>query len=128
MEAKELRIGNWVNHLDNWSYRQPKTDFKEFYFKWDESDFYALGECTLNLEDVQPIPLTEEILLKCGFEYNNNYGQFKHPNCPLYFTKHPNNKTLLCFIHNCTNGTTKFLHQLQNLYFALTNTELTVNL
>jgi hypothetical protein len=30
IDAKELRIGNWVHHKDNWSYRQPKQDFKEF--------------------------------------------------------------------------------------------------
>jgi hypothetical protein len=87
-----------------------------------------IGECTL--EFANPIPLSEEILLKCGFDYNYNesYLQYKHQKCPIYFTKHPRNKTLLCFIYNCTNGNTRFLHDFQNLYFALTGTELEINL
>lgn len=70
----------------------------------------------------KPIKLTEKILLKCGFE-----------------------KEILEPIHYCIKGMCiwkcndmflcdkngvhiKHLHQLQNLYFALTNEELKINL
>ena len=66
MTENELRVGNWCHHKDDWSYRQPEQDFKEFDFKWNESDWYALGECTLSFDNIEPIPLTEEWLIRCG--------------------------------------------------------------
>jgi hypothetical protein len=65
IQANELRIGNWVRHQDYWSYRQ-SNDFKEFDFIWNESDWYAVCECTLDLDIIEPIPLSEEWLVKFG--------------------------------------------------------------
>jgi hypothetical protein len=59
----ELRIGNWVEHDDSWCYRGEDVTV----FQWETSDWYALGECTLFLESIKPIPLTEEWLVKFGF-------------------------------------------------------------
>jgi len=110
MEAKELRIGNYVHHTDNWSYRQPKHDFKEFDFKWDDSDFHSILECTLNIEDIEPIKLDEDWFLKCksnsifnnGFEYKKtSTGRFE-----IYV-----GMSLITVI--------EFVHELQNLNFAL---------
>jgi hypothetical protein len=67
MKENELRIGNWVRHCAAWSYRQDADDFEEFNFQWQLEDFYALCECTLDIDNVEYIPLTEEWLLKFGF-------------------------------------------------------------
>jgi hypothetical protein len=68
--CNELMLGNWVKHNpDEYSYRNSysnKSDFKE-YFQWEDSDWYALLECTLFMTAIEPIQLTEEILLKSGF-------------------------------------------------------------
>jgi len=72
----ELRIGNWVYHNPNiWSYRNDDgviSNYGEFNsdcFQWEESDWYAIGECTLDFEKcIKPIQLTEEWLVKFGFK------------------------------------------------------------
>ena len=118
MKAKELRIGNYVHHTDNWSYRQPEQDFKDFDFKWDNSDFNAMLECTLNIEDIEPIPLTEEWLLKFGYEVT--FVDFKH----FYKLKdlYLDDKFQPC--DTFISYDLQYVHQLQNLYFALTQKEL----
>ena len=85
--------------------------------KWDE----------FNLYDLSPIKLTEEILLKCGFEKNNriDFGELKP--CFTIFS------FSLMIRHNSYyvdwiggNTEIKYLHELQNLYFALTKKELII--
>lgn len=122
IKATELRIGNWVDHKDLWSYRQPRQDFKEFDFQWNEADWYALGKCTLDLEIIQPIPLTEEWLLKFGFE-RRPWGLIKGG---LLFRDNIKNpcEELTLQIGNGFNVTVQHVHTLQNLYFALTGEEL----
>lgn len=76
-------------------------------------------------ETYKPIPLTEEWLLKFGFELK--YG------CFLLST---NRGTILIeedlaqissvISHDGFMSPCKYVHQLQNLYFALTGSELTV--
>jgi hypothetical protein len=141
INAQELRIGNWVKHLPNWSYRNDES--KEFYFQWDDSDWYKIGESCISLSDIEPIALTEEILLKCGFECvhsNNKHYTITDPNG----VKDLHKISIFPTINNCwqiafsdiLNGykdyipTTKiqYLHELQNLFFALTKTELEVTL
>jgi hypothetical protein len=79
----------------------------------------------------KPIPLTEEILLKCGFEKSSN----------LFFCNINNFSYLKANAYGC-NGNfgycisdekeiyveVKYLHHLQNLTHALTGEELEVNL
>lgn len=73
----------------------------------------------------EPIKLTEEILLRCGFEMDS-YNRLIN-NSPVNFMRHPNDKGgLVCFAHNCSHGHIKYLHQLQNLFYSLTGEELTL--
>ena len=67
---------------------------------------------------LEPTPITEEILLKCGFKIRKD-GKLYHETLSLYEAD---------FIFNSKSGIIKNLHQLQNLYFALTGQELEVNL
>ena len=66
MEAKELRIGNYYQYAGNSGI--VTTRLKGI--KINEFGFYSDLDGT-NLEICKPIPLTEEILLKCGFENHN---------------------------------------------------------
>ena len=75
-------------------------------------------------EELEPIPLTEEWLLKFGFKEDGHYnsakrwmGIFNQPliQCNGYFT-----------IPNYFSTEIKYVHTLQNLYFALTCEELTI--
>jgi hypothetical protein len=123
IQPQELRIGNYVKHNNEWSYRDDNTDA----FQWNENDWYALGEGTLFLENVEPIPLTEKWLLDFGFtksiaEYrlkisNDTYTAIVIDN---RFDSMINNDGQWCFF----DANIKYVHQLQNLYFALTNKEL----
>ena len=109
IKANELRIGNWVRDSDGFN--------KVIHI--EESFFYT--EMFKNtFADIKPIPLTEEILLKCGFE---KLGLIKYELNGVAL----NIKWSSYFIHRFETEI-KYLHQLQNLYFALKGEELEINL
>lgn len=125
----EIRIGNFFHHTDNWSYRQPDTNLKDFDFQWNESDWYAIGECTLELKYIEPIHLTPEWLTKAGFE-DHNGSFFKIKLGVSEFLINPDNGVV--WIENKTGtfnnpSLITELHLLQNIYFALTGEELTIS-
>ena len=137
IQANELRIGNNILLLGEVCTIEcisnlPKR--KEMY--WIKTKEFI----DTKIIHFKPIPLTEEILLKCGFQirdknYSLNYGgesmrfailetNIKNPFI-LYFhgrfgfnTESGRKDGDFCITH---------FHQLQNLYFALTNEELTFN-
>lgn len=113
MKANELRIGNWVidEHLDGIG----------------NAGFWRLQQVETRLtEDYEPIPLTEEILLKCGFEYNKHYDSYvKETDRASEFIIRAKD-FVMCDIDLIVK--LKHLHQLQNLYFALTGEELNIEL
>lgn len=122
MKANELRIGNLV-----------LADLHE------EKEILVESICSINndvfnstngeipFSSLKPIPLTEEWLLKFGFE-KVRYEKYSHEKL---------NK-LRAYPHVMTNGFgiylmgsysfphIKHVHQLQNLYFALTGEEVTI--
>jgi hypothetical protein len=111
MKNTELRIGNLV----------------EIYGKV-EKVVDVMCDCvnTLNIEGahyglVNPIPLTEEWLLNFGFIKNStSWTNWEKPTAVKEVRVSIHNKYLFY------NGRMiKFIHQLQNLYFALTGEELT---
>ena len=114
MKANELRIGNWVNCFGLPMRVEPNT-------------ILSLLEIENNKKiciDLSAIPLTDEILLKCGFE--------KHRTTDIYATHAKGlinvNDGLVFLVNNGFLNHIKHLHQLQNLYFALTGEELEVDL
>lgn len=109
IKANELRIGNWVySKSHNWNY-------KVILLEYDKE---------LN---AKPIPLTEEILIKCGFV--KVLGNYEMENFRFYLTKPANyNGMLFCEANNVITDKIQYLHQLQNMYQLLTNEELTIQL
>lgn len=99
-----------------------------------------------NLIQIRFISLTVKNLLKCGFKAVNNEALFGIPpgeefyriiyqvdskKCPLILKL---NNGVLCHVvpsdgfYGCAFKPVQYLHQLQNLYFALTGKELEVDL
>lgn len=131
MNAQELRVGNWV-----------KRDSQPDGFVVDGA---SILRCERHEEWYEPIPLTPEWLEKFGFEVNEgDGGTFKNwrqtyslkimDECYIEISKRNNNfgisqcekdnnirRNLIAF-----NRQLLYIHRLQNLYFALTGTELTI--
>ena len=105
MRSEELRIGNWVKFFDEATERE-----------MNGGDF-------MYPDLIDPIPLTEEWLEKFGFTYD---GYAWITGVLVLIKPHSNGGY---YIQNWT-GTIeiKYVHQLQNLYFVLTEKELkTIN-
>jgi hypothetical protein len=117
MKAKELRIGNYV-YSNEWAIKSYSVD--------------GFINIIKNIDNYKPIPLTEEWLVKFGFYYGESKEDgYLWLKCKMgdmyvrpsylggfYWGFDYNNE-----IHNQNN--IKHVHQLQNLYFALTNKQLT---
>jgi hypothetical protein len=137
MKANELRIGNYVNVPI-----QEQCPFRIDAFEYCSEKFIKVAqEVKLNGFEVHPltwyggdlqsIPLNEEWLLKFGFYINPNYV---HPSFDEYILESGfgignfNDEFWLVDFLDQTIGSPKikYVHQLQNLYFALTGEELTL--
>jgi len=143
MEIQELRIGNWIESEND--FFQIETLQSQNYWKFNgnikndiEIDFIDQNKNTYwcELKDINPIPITEEWLLRFGFE--------KKEKSNLYLISiHEFNLKKLCVyldINNCTIAMVdyfsnlektelfplnyKYIHQLQNLFYSITQTEL----
>jgi hypothetical protein len=113
MEANELRIGNYVNS---------KAKTLIIVSGWELYNMTVRENRNGNIF-IEPIPLTEEWLLKFGLKKDTQINGY---DMEIYFHK---NKWGLN-IAECPNESAGFwvelkhVHQLQNLYFALTGEEL----
>lgn len=152
INIREIRIGNWVS-TDGIPF---DTTIGSFYEVKGIIDFmndkntvaitadgihanYAGG---IKTDHLVPIPINEEILLKCGFNYSSNH---------IY--EYKNNGNILFDEPNDWNNISKYpigifgghgniaytpmgeviirciyLHQLQNMYYAITGDELKIEL
>lgn len=108
IKASELRIGNEFYNTTIESIGEQGYNY--FYYP-------EMGGCWNDFDSLIPIPITEELLLEYGFEINEIYCE--KDNVVLIKGKEGGFK--LAFYHL---DYFYFLHQLQNLYFALTNKEL----
>ena len=117
MKAKELRIGNWVE-IQGLESKIILVDTEGCICENEYCEDFENNNITQNL---QPIPLTEEWLVKFGFEYsdlNGDSGLWKIPPFQIYGKYNQ-------FIYDYRLDV-NYVHQLQNLYFALTGEELTI--
>ncbi|WPU91819.1 hypothetical protein SNE25_21105 [Mucilaginibacter sabulilitoris] len=136
MEARELRIGNYVKGITT-EYAKiieiSNEDIRGLY----QSSGSAIG-CTWTMgKGIQPIELTDDWLIKFGFEDDSlpeRYADMGPVNCIKF------GRLSLSFqdgkyypvrkydnIQHIAYGIgLEYVHQLQNLYFALTGEELTL--
>jgi len=139
MEAKELRIGNLVYGV---------SDRIETVVELDQYSITAYAgkliesQATFSQEDFSPIPLTEEWLVKFGFNKKgeSRYGfKYNYPMADWGFTIEPSFKEGKWFfgheyydsgddnldytsLNFCVD--LQYVHTLQNIFFALTGEEL----
>lgn len=109
MKANELRIGNWMN----WEGDEAQ---------WTLYNFKDL-EFTDSYIDCEPIPLTEEWLVKFGFKKPAH----SWIGSKFHLSQYDRDKELwICALNknNAILSNIRYVHQLQNLYFALVGEEL----
>ena len=131
MKANELRLGNLVYGVSD---RIEKvTHITEKEVKTNLLKLDAESQL-LNFNDIRPIPLTEEWLLKFGFEFNHQNEYWKHYQNDKGFnisqwvhpTKFAGFEKFGAFYYGDSYLEVKYVHTFQNLYFALTGEELEV--
>lgn len=115
IQATSLRIGNWID-IDG--KRQRVLVISNELISGDKA---ALCEP----DEVHPIPLTPEILEKAGFGHSDVGGNFYTLNSVVIGMLKDGD-----FYYSYEDQTRwiKYVHELQNLYFALTGTELKIEL
>ena len=129
MKANELRIGNFVFDDENKPMKVARVETQEC------TDFNGNDEFNVIIEHIDknigyyeskinPIPLTEEWLKKFGFtreEFRGNIGKYRVFKKGLFVY---NSNSKWWYNDRQLPNHIKYIHQLQNLYFALTNEEL----
>ena len=113
MKANELRLGNWV------MFRNSETGLFENDLPIVEvQELLYIEDRTF---DVEPIPLTNEWLVKFGFNKSTeNVFKILHTDNNFGFS-------VKLYSSYAFKEKIKSVHQLQNLYFALTGEELKIN-
>lgn len=141
MKAEELKIGNLfysINHSSEVHLPVPIA-FKVLTIEVDRVKAVRSNEIPACVEiwaefkyyDISPIPLNEEWLLRMGFIHDGGKG-YKSPNNTEYWFFTLRNGFMPNTIAKCSINSdgyigVQYIHQLQNLYYALTGTELTIN-
>ena len=119
----ELRCGNLVSlKYDGKTMTAKVTSVKEHYIEMDVmSDHYVFSRS--NPADVDSVPLSEEWLIRAGFGESHN-GWYKSPIASA-FDYIGEKTTGIWVVMDMESPEIKWVHQLQNLVFALTGEELT---
>lgn len=140
IKAEELRIGNKIFWKDKFMCTVAAIHNDKIHIFSDDN----VSGWSFGLDYFEPIPLTPEILEKCGFEKESDLGDM------IYYQENKKKGYGVCFNHEeiefyyyrkkgATDDTLieviiydqpymQYLHQLQNLYFCLVGEELKVNL
>lgn len=120
----DLRIGNWITVSDV-IYQLTAVSEKKVHFNGQKVGVMQ--------EELQPIPLTQEILEKAGFKKREKSDLFDK--IPIEgFTYHLHGQKIMIYHgpHNTLchwlNTRIVFLHQLQNFYYCLTGREIIISL
>jgi hypothetical protein len=112
MKKNELRVGDWV-------------------FDYEGYDYQIKGyEIYVDMhEEFEPIPITKEWLECLGFEYNKSHENFRIK-AGDYFNSIKYINGEWCYNNDRSDAgcyfvaTIKYVHELQNLYFAINKEEL----
>lgn len=140
MKANELRIGNYVECK---SFDKPPFKIESIY---EYENLYLKGiavnakQTPIDVKELDPIPLDEQWLFKFGFE-KFKYTDYKSYKWTIknskylpdwFYFKKTNRKTngvftVEAFRYGKKLKRIEYVHEAQNLYFALTGEELTLN-
>lgn len=119
MNAKDFRIGNLITRQDLGT-GEPRI---ETILELRKDKVFTSGPVTVicNYEDINPIPLTDEWLINLGYDADCDISEN-----PMHFRKdgHLIWKPAGIFYDDLYRIELKYVHQLQNLYFAIKQQEL----
>lgn len=124
MKANELRIGNKLQKSNGEIFTVLRLDNTDDILVEEQR-----GLLTLNY-NLFGIPITEEWLLKFGFEGLKKWNKKGNDNF-RYIACYPNKNEVWAidwedYAYICISHNIKHVHQLQNLYLALTGEELII--
>lgn len=146
IDIKELRIGSYILYPKYWEDRPLQVTgisivdrrndhtgiYEEFIYllntDLEESDFnkfvdYKNG--VIDPKEIEPIPLTEEWLVKLGFNaIDDHFIIIPESDYSSIVIEKNNNEFNILTIP----ASLKYVHQLQNLFYCLTGEELKVNI
>lgn len=141
MEAKELRIGNWLECEGKPQSVYAVTTGTDCIYPAVAFFEGIDGPAWTDVSKCQPIPITTELLEKAGFRLSADESERMEG---VYIRKLPNlgehdmialdliaGDCAIGAVDYYEAGTAKmpqYLHQLQNLFYALTGTELEISL
>ena len=124
MKANELRIGNWIEvknlYTQKWCFEQVKGKTL--------MNMHEMPDHHLIKENIRPIHLTEEWFIAMGFKDKQDrfekwaYTKKIIADCSIRIVS--TNKRTSFFIRQY--GHIKYVHEMQNLYFALTGKEIQI--
>lgn len=130
VQSKDLRVGNWV---------QDEHGIIQYVYRiWQEgvelsADATGIEDLDYESKELFGIPLTNEILKKCGFKEDID-GDFiiEYTRIALIVVEGLENDWLVRYRQDVgipymafnINTPMNYLHQLQNLYYCLTGDEL----
>ena len=125
MNTTDLRIGNLIYN----DYTKCNGEimgifsYEEVWIQYPNESITSRG----TIFACHGIPITEEWLVKFGFKYRciEIDSQVIEINKSNFFYLFGVDSVTS---GDCFNGVCEYVHQLQNLYYALTQTELTINL
>ena len=111
-QPQELRIGNYI-------------EYNGEIIKLDGSLLCCYIQNELEFP-LNPIPLTEEILLKFGFKEKSKSKNFYLGNFRFHISKPANyDGFIFCDGYDVITDKIKYVHQLQNLFYSIIGKELT---
>ena len=119
LNAAELRIGNLVE------YENAIFEIDIIAREFPSLNTIAYGVGVVRWIDLKPIPLTEEWLLKFGFQklYDNYYLLYVGSLTINYYYNYSGSTWKFMLEEQLLD--IKYVHEVQNLYYSLTKTELT---
>ncbi len=118
MQATEFRIGNLLN------YTTAEGDVLTNVIDWHDLKWLSEDEQGFNLVH-NPIPLTEEWLVKMDFSYINNINFYSYYiNDSFVIMYGYNNFHFSPSLNIAIGQKIEYVHQLQNLYYCICGEEL----
>jgi hypothetical protein len=112
-KANELRIGNWLEFNLYGGKGMRQIDHTDFEFIFDN-----------DLRCAKPIPLTEDWLVKLGFEKQMAWTFYIPITGNMKLVYYLGEKGWSIGNKEYSDHECEYVHELQNLYFALTGKEL----
>lgn len=131
IQANELRLGNFIYKIGlDYVMGNPIADYNDkevVEVDLDVIENVLKFNNTTDYELYEPIPLTEEYLLRFGFEKTMEWTYSKKLVGNLKLVYYLGEKGWSIGFKNYSDfSNLTYIHQLQNLYFALTGEELTL--